>query len=136
MKYARIGKMNNKEFQIIPLQGRSLLVIVLSLEMTSHYWKKLQAELANCNVPDAEVYFDFLYRNGTRNRFFKSELKGLTLIANTLKKCEAPEEYIHIADAFFASHSKWLDSSVLSSFQKIFYKKKFEKKLNSALCDL
>lgn len=122
--YVIIGKMENKEFQIIPLQGRSLLVVILSSEMTNHYWKKLQTELANFNITNAEVYFDFLYRNGLKNRFFKAELKGIMLIANSLKKCEAPKEYIKIADTFFASHSKWIDSSVLSSFQKIFYKKK------------
>ena len=114
----------NKEFQIIPLQGRSLLVVILSSEMTNYYWKELQTELANLNIADAEVYFDFLYRNGLKNRFFKSKLKGMMLISNSLRKCEAPKEYIKVADTFFASHSKWIDSSVLSSFQKIFYKKR------------
>ena len=33
--------MENKEFQIIPLQGRSLLVVILSSEMTNYYWKEL-----------------------------------------------------------------------------------------------
>ena len=116
--------MENKEFQIIPLQGRSLLVVILSSEMTNYYWKELQTELANLNIADAEVYFDFLYRNGLKNRFFKSKLKGMMLISNSLRKCEAPKEYIKVADTFFASHSKWIDSSVLSSFQKIFYKKR------------
>lgn len=111
------------------------MVVILSSEMTSHYWKELQAELANCNIADAEVYFDFLYRNGLKNRFFKSELKGITLIANSLKKCEAPKEYIKVADTFFASNSKWIDSSVLSSFQKVFYKRRItdEQSLTMAL---
>ena len=116
--------MENKEFQIIPLQERCLLVVILSSEMTSHYWKELQAELANCNIADAEVYFDFLYRNGLKNRFFKSELKG-----------EVHQKYIKVADTFFASHSKWIDSSVLSSFQKTFYKRRItdEQPLTMAL---
>ena len=75
--------MENKEFQIIPLQGRSLLVVILSSEMTNYYWKELQTELANLNIADAEVYFDFLYRNGLKNRFFKSKLKGMMLISNS-----------------------------------------------------
>ena len=127
--------MENKEFQIIPLQGRSLLVVILSSEMTNYYWKELQTELANLNIADAEVYFDFLYRNGLKNRFFTSELKGITLIANSLKKCEVPQEYIKVADTFFASHSKWIDSSVLSSFQKTFYKRRItdEQPLTMAL---
>ncbi len=44
------------------------------------------------------------------------------LISNSLRKCEAPKEYIKVADTF-ASHSKWIDSSVLSSFQKSFIKR-------------
>ena len=110
--------MENKEFQIIPLQGRSLLVVILSSEMTNYYWKELQTELANLNIADAEVYFDFLYRNGLKNRFFKSKLKGMMLISNSLRKCEAPKEYIKVADTFFASHSKWIDSSVLSFIKR------------------
>ena len=116
--YVIIGKMENKEFQIIPLQGRSLLVVILSSEMTNYYWKELQTELANLNIADAEVYFDFLYRNGLKNRFFKSKLKGMMLISNSLRKCEAPKEYIKVADTFFASHSKWIDSSVLSFIKR------------------
>ena len=44
--------MENKEFQIIPLQGRSLLVVILSSEMTNYYWKELQTELAKLNIAD------------------------------------------------------------------------------------
>ena len=116
--------MKSKEFQIIPLQGRSLLVVILSLEMTSYYWKELQSELANYNIVDAEVYFDFLYRNGLKNRFVKSSLRGSDLVANSLKKCDAPKEYIQIADDFFSLNSQWIDGSVLSPFQKVFFKKR------------
>lgn len=123
--------MNNKEFQIFSMQGRSLLVVILSFEITNHYWKELQTELADYNIADAEVYFDFLYRNGLKNRFFKSKLIGVTLTANSLKRCEAPEEYIKTADTFFATHSKWIDNSVLSPFQKTFYKKKIFMKSNN-----
>ena len=62
--------MGNKEFQILPLHGENLLVVILSLDMMSRYWDKLQSELANYNLAHAEVYFDFLYRNGLKNRFF------------------------------------------------------------------
>lgn len=68
--------MENKEFQIIPLQGRSLLVVILSSEMTNYYWKELQTELANLNIADAEVYFDFLYRNGLKIDSLSLNLKG------------------------------------------------------------
>ena len=73
MTYVLIGKeMKTKDYQIISLGERSFLVVVLSLEMTDYYWTALQSELAKYNVADAEVYFDFLYRNGLKNRFFKN----------------------------------------------------------------
>jgi len=125
--------MGNKEFQILPLHGENLLVVILSLDMMSHYWDKLQSELADYNLAHAEVYFDFLYRNGLKNRFFKSELHNKTLIANSLRKCEIPEQYAEVSDAFFASHSKWIDSSVLSSFQKMFYKKRIANKVSMVI---
>lgn len=76
MTYVLIGKeMKTKDYQIISLGERSFLVVVLSLEMTDYYWTALQSELAKYNVADAEVYFDFLYRNGLKNRFFKTKLK-------------------------------------------------------------
>lgn len=118
--------MENKEFKIISLQERSLLVVILSFEITNYYWEKLQTELAKCNIANADIYFDFLYRNGLRNRFFKSRLDGFTLITNSLRRCEIPQEYKIIADNFFSLHSNWIDSSVLSSFQKIFYKNKLK----------
>lgn len=63
--------MKTKDYQIISLGERSFLVVVLSLEMTDYYWTALQSELAKYNVADAEVYFDFLYRNGLKIDFSK-----------------------------------------------------------------
>ena len=72
--------MKLKDYQIISLGEQSFLVVVLSLESTNVYWTALQSELATYNVANAEVYFDFLYRNGLKNRFFKTKLKGISLL--------------------------------------------------------
>lgn len=122
-------KVESKDFKIISIQERSLLVIILSFEITNHYWKELQMALANYNIANADVYFDFLYRNGLKNRFFKSKLDGFTLIINSLKKCDIPQEYKFIADKFFSLNFNWIDSSVLSSFQKLLYKNKLKNNL-------
>ena len=66
--------METKDYQIISLGEQSLLVVILSLEMMDNYWTTLQSELAQYNIANAEVYFDFLYRNGLKNRFFKNRL--------------------------------------------------------------
>ena len=114
-----------KEYQIYQIKDvKCLLVVILSVEMTDYYWQNLKSELANLDSADSEVYFDFLYRNGLRNRFFKSKLHGVKLVDNSLRKCDAPEECVRVADTFFAKHSAWIETSVLSSLQKLFYKHK------------
>ena len=119
--------METKDYQIISLGERSFLVVVLSLEMTDYYWTALQSELAKYNVADAEVYFDFLYRNGLKNRFFKTRLMGVSLLNNSLRKCKATQECIIASEKFFALHKDVIEHSVLSSVQKMFFRKKLDK---------
>lgn len=119
--------MKTKDYQIISLGERSFLVVVLSLEMTDCYWTALQSELAKFNVAEAEVYFDFLYRNGLKNRFFKTKLMGVSLLNNSLRKCEATQECIAASEKFFTLHKDVIEHSVLSSFQKAFFRKKLDK---------
>ena len=119
--------MKTKDYQIISLGERSFLVVVLSLEMTDYYWTALQSELAKYNVADAEVYFDFLYRNGLKNRFFKTRLMGVSLLNNSLRKCKATQECIIASEKFFALHKDVIEHSVLSSVQKMFFRKKLDK---------
>ena len=120
-------KMETKDYQIISLGEQSLLVVILSLEMMDNYWTTLQSELAQYNIANAEVYFDFLYRNGLKNRFFKTRLMGVSLLNNSLRKCKATQECIIASEKFFALHKDVIEHSVLSSVQKMFFRKKLDK---------
>ena len=119
--------METKDYQIISLGEQSLLVVILSLEMMDNYWTTLQSELAQYNIANAEVYFDFLYRNGLKNRFFKTRLMGVSLANNSLRKCKATQECIIASEKFFALHKDVIEHSVLSSVQKMFFRKKLDK---------
>ena len=119
--------METKDYQIISLGEQSLLVVILSLEMMDNYWTTLQSELAQYNIANAEVYFDFLYRNGLKNRFFKTRLMGGSLLNNSLRKCKATQECIIASEKFFALHKDVIEHSVLSSVQKMFFRKKLDK---------
>lgn len=119
--------MEAKDYQIISLGEQSLLVVILSLEMMDNYWTNLQSELAQYNIANAEVYFDFLYRNGFKNRFFKTRLMGVGLLNNSLRKCKATQECIIASEKFFALHKDVVEHSVLSSVQKTFFRKKLDK---------
>lgn len=105
-------------YKIIQLSATSLLVVILSYEMTDYYWTNLKSDLANYNIYNAEVYFDFLYRNGMRNRFFKSQLSGNNLLANTLKRCVVSNDCLTVANAFFKQNKDVLEHSTLSNIQK------------------
>ena len=120
-------KTETKDYQIISLGEQSLLVVILSLEMMDNYWTTLQSELAQYNIANAEVYFDFLYRNGLKNRFFKTRLMGVSLLNNSLRKCKATQECIIASEKFFALHKDVIEHSVLSSVQKMFFRKKLDK---------
>ena len=119
--------MDTKDYQIISLGEQCLLVVILSLEMMDNYWTTLQSELAQYNIANAEVYFDFLYRNGLKNRFFKTRLMGVRLLNNSLRKCKATQECIIASEKFFALHKDVIEHSVLSSVQKMFFRKKLDK---------
>lgn len=119
--------METKDYQIISLGEQSLLVVILSLEMMDNYWTTLQSELVQYNIANAEVYFDFLYRNGLKNRFFKTRLMGVSLLNNSLRKCKATQECIIASEKFFALHKDVIEHSVLSSVQKMFFRKKLDK---------
>mgnify|MGYP006385026413 CR=1 FL=1 len=119
--------METKDYQIISLGEQCLLVVILSLEMMDNYWTTLQSELAQYNIANAEVYFDFLYRNGLKNRFFKTRLMGVSLLNNSLRKCKATQECIIASEKFFALHKDVIEHSVLSSVQKMFFRKKLDK---------
>ena len=119
--------METKDYQIISLGEQSLLVVIMSLEMMDNYWTTLQSELAQYNIANAEVYFDFLYRNGLKNRFFKTRLMGVSLLNNSLRKCKATQECIIASEKFFALHKDVIEHSVLSSVQKMFFRKKLDK---------
>lgn len=110
--------MKQDQYKIIQLSATSLLVVILSYEMTDCYWTNLKSDLANYNIYNADVYFDFLYRNGLRNRFFKSQLYGNNLRANTLKRCVVSQECLIIANAFFKQNKDILKNSTLSNIQK------------------
>lgn len=105
-------------YKIIQLSATSLLVVILSYEMTDCYWSNLKSDLANYKIYNAEVYFDFLYRNGMRNRFFRAKLSGNDLLSNTLKRCVVSNDCLIVANTFFRQNRDVLENSTLSSIQK------------------
>ena len=108
------------DYYIEKIEGNILLIIVLTTELTSTYWTDLVRTINSYNLCEMDIYFDFLYRNGFNNRFFKGVIQEKKIYS--LKRCEC--EYSYVADRFFSKNLCLLEGSVLSSEQKKKYIKK------------
>lgn len=95
-------------FHIETIDRDNLLVIILSYEMTSVYWKELQETLRGNHIVDKTVYFDFFYRNGSENRYFISHVDNHSKLSGQLKKCCTINSLEAISTQFFEEHKELL----------------------------
>ena len=104
-----------RNFHIVSLGNDSILIIILSTEQTSAYWKELMHAVSKLNRPNIDIYFDFLYRNGFENRFFSAKSNNKSILEGRLRACDIAEKYKYIANMFFKSHIEMLNGSALSN---------------------
>lgn len=117
--------MNNKEYIIYQLNSQILLVVLLSYDISADSWNKLRDEIASRNetAEDADVYIDYLLRNGLKDRYYKTRLYGKKLIFNSVRHCDAPRECKEVSDKLFRLHEDLLDRGILTPKQKSTYLK-------------
>jgi len=109
----------NEYYYIENMGNKGLWIVILSTEMSSVYWKDLEQTILRNHWANIEVHFDFLYRNGFENRFFKSRLNETSCFASRLTKCECTETYI--TDRFFSDNICLLEGSALTCTQRRMY---------------
>ena len=101
------------------------MVVFLSYDISADSWNKLRDEIASRNetAENAEVYIDYLLRNGLKDRYYKTRLNGRMLLFNTARHCEAPKECKEVSDKLFRLHEELLDRGILTPRQKSTYLK-------------
>ena len=109
----------NENFYIENLGDRGLWIVVLSSENTSVYWSEIEALVARNHWVDLDVHFDFLYRNGFKNRFFKTRINAQSKIICRLERYTC--EHAIVTDRFFSHNIQLLEGSVLSTLQRRMY---------------
>lgn len=109
----------NDYFYIENLGTKGLWVIVLTSENTSVYWRELEEYIAKNHWANVDVHFDFLYRNGFKNRFFKTTVNEDSRFVSQLQKWSCDRAIV--TDRFFSQNLQLLDGSVLSFLQKRMY---------------
>lgn len=114
-----------KYFHIEKVDRDSLLVIILSCEMTSVYWNDLLNAFRDNHLGNKTVFFDFLYRNGYENRFFSAQLDESYKFRGRLRKCEVFDSFEEVTHRFFSLHEDILLNSILSKQQVEQYLERF-----------
>lgn len=109
----------NENFYIEYLGSQGLWIVVLSFENTSVYWSDLEAIIKKNQWSNIDVHFDFLYRNGFKNRFFKTRTSQDSKLVCSLQRCTC--ELANVTDRFFSNHKELLEGSALSGLQKRMY---------------
>ena len=109
----------NENFYIENLGERGLWIVVLSSENTSVYWSEIEALVTRNHWVNLDVHFDFLYRNGFKNRFFKTRINAQSKIICRLERYTC--EHAIVTDRFFSHNIQLLEGSALSALQRSMY---------------
>lgn len=114
--------MVNKQFHIISLKDSNYLVIPKSWKRPEYYLKDLAVEFKSFkNI--SGVYFDFLIKNGLRDRFYKAVFNSKNGTFTLFTKTKVDEEIKSKANDFFSNNTQLLQDSSLTLAQKYLLKK-------------
>lgn len=117
--------MKNSKYYIIPVYEDSILVVINSWERFEYYLDELEAELSH-RSENLTVYFDFLVKNGPRDRFFKTTISQGKLDLRSFKSIKVETKLEEISNQYFSKNIKVLDDSLLTKAQRFLYKRELE----------
>ena len=118
--------MNNNSYTFLKISSQEILIIFLTRERPDEYFKSLSYELREYAL-DADLYFDFLVNNGPNDRFYSACFEKGNLKLNSFRKAKNSDKFTEIANRYFANHWEIIEqNSVLTNFQKSFFKRKLE----------
>lgn len=108
----------NNYFQISRCNKEYVLVTILTSEMSSVYWENLLKTISKLNVRNRRIVFDYLFRNGLKDRFYETFTDDSSKIVVSLKKITASPYIVRAADSFFLKHKEYVEISALTKRQK------------------
>lgn len=116
--------MKNIDFHIELLKGGKLLVVPTTFLRPEYYMEQLENILSSHYKNVSCVYFDFLIKNGTKDRFYKVNISDHKLIHSSFTKADDDKEIIEKSNSFFSNNLNLINDSYLSKAQKFLLKKK------------
>lgn len=114
--------MSNQLFHIIALNDSRYLVIAKSWQRPDFFLEDLTEELKSLNKVSV-VYFDFLLKNGVKDRFYKASFYKVSGKFSQFKSTSVDSETLAKANSFFSSNSQLLKGGLLTPAQKYLLEK-------------
>ena len=122
--------MRYTNFYIELLEEGKLLVVPTSYLRPECYLDQLESLLIDKFKSVTCVYFDFLIKNGTKDRFYKADLSDSRILLNSFSKIKAESMLIDKSNSFFAKNISLINDSYLTKAQKFLLKRKFSENYN------
>lgn len=116
--------MSNQLYHIINISNSSFLIIAKSWKRPEFYLNELANELKSYNKV-SNVYFDFLLKNGTKDRFYKAAFHSINNSFTSFTNTKVDKKVQSLANDFFANNSELLSISHLTPAQKYLLRKEF-----------
>lgn len=118
--------MQEQLFDIIQLNSSQYLVIACTSNAFATYRNDVIKRLQELRISKAQLYFDFLCKNGLSNRLFFANFCDDIPMSFQLTAIESNPIIEKISQDFFAEHPIYIERSILTIKQK--------KEYFSALC--
>ena len=98
---------------------KAIYVAVLTKEGTGAFWSELSKEIARLHRPNSKVYFDYLFRNGLKNRIFASHTDEYSHCSLALEPVIDDMHFdIAVFNHYYQENSEYIINSRLTSIQK------------------
>lgn len=121
---------NKSAYNFLKLSPTKVLIIFKTLERPDAYYNEITIDLKKHTL-NADLYFDFLANNGPNDRFYSAIFQDGVLKLNSFKKINLPSEYVKKSNNYFSKNWKIIENnSILTPFQKSFFKTKLKVKTN------
>lgn len=114
--------MKNSNFHIELLKGGKLLVVPTTYLRPEYYMEQVENILLSNYKKVTCVYFDFLIKNGTKDRFYRASISNHKLIFSSFTKAD-DIDVIEKSNSFFSNNLDLINDSYLSKAQKFLLKK-------------
>lgn len=97
----------------------AIYVVVLTKDETGTFWNDLSKEIVRLRQPNSKVYFDYLFRNGLKNRIFTSHTDENSLCSLSIEPIMNDTHFdIAVFNRFYQENSEYIQNSRLTSIQK------------------